>query len=335
MKILCLFLIIASATFSFNAHSDEHKKVHSTECKTDSQTSKNSGCYSNEKNKSPIPESIVCNVGGYSNSCFKEKDYNQKITNNIEKPTDFIAIESYRTAKEDLLTQQSMDDAATKMVVISIVSLVINIIGIILIWKNLVATKSAIAKAGEANTIASNANTLQLQPWLQIGEPKVSYMTGFSHDHPIKTALFRIEVPITNKGNTPVNWFAVDISTVTVTTHISGYGKATFTTGESESTGQFVHINAGGEHSSSNPIVMSLSSANSEDIQLPDGECWFDLKFQVRFKDVFTDSNSHRCLDVKSIRKYDWSNDKTIVRMNVGPETSCNDEGRFGLITVK
>ena len=330
MKIPCLFLIIASATFSFNAHSDEHKKVHSTECRTDNQTSKNSGCYSNEKNKSPIPESIVCNVGGYSNSCFKEKDFNQKIASNIEKPTNFIEIESYRTAKEDLLTQQSMVNISNKTYCLLIVSLVLNTIGIILLWRTLVATKSAIDTARDANNIASNANTLQLQPWLQIGEPKVSYKTGFSHDHPIKSGLFSIEVPITNKGNTPVNWFVIDISTVTVTTHISGYGKANFTTGKSDPIGQFIHINAGGEHSSSTPSIMSFSS---DDIRLPDGECWFDLELQVRFKDAFTDSNSHRCLDVKSTRKYDLSKDRTIVSMNVGPETSCNDEGRFGLIT--
>ena len=249
-----------------------------------------------------------------------------------------------------------MDKAATEMVNISkdtyvllIMSLFLIVIGIYFIRQTLVATENAITKAGEANTIAldssaiaSNAlnetqrsNTLQLQPWLQIGEPKVSLEVGFPPDHPLKSTLFSIEVPITNKGNTPVNWFAIDISTVMVKIHIPGYGKAIFTTGKSESIGQFVHINGGREHTSTSPIVMIFSPANSEDIQLPDGECQFDLEFQVRFKDVFTDTNGHICLNVKSTRKYDWSNKETIVRMNFGPETSCNDEGRFGLITVK
>ena len=347
MKILWLFLIISSAIFSFNLHSDEHKKGHSTECRPSIQTSYNSnGCHNNEKNKSPIPKSIACNVGGYNNNCFEKKNFNQKPVRNIEKATDFIGIESYRTAKEDLLAQQSMDEAATEMVSISkntyyllIVSVFFSGIGIILIWQTLVATKDAISEAQVANSTASEAltatsrsNSLQLQPWLHIGEPKVSLRVKFSPSQPLKSTLCNIEVPITNEGKTPVNWFTVDLSKAIVKIHIPEYGRATFTASASEPSGQFIHINSETTHISTNLIVMSFCPANSEDNLLPDGECWFDLEFQVRFKDLFTADDNHRCLDVKSIRKYDRSEDKTIVKINVGRETLCSDEGRFGLI---
>lgn len=209
------FLVaVLSLAICFSGYSDENQPKNNT--------SNHSNRYgTTEDNKPPIIDSIACSVGGYSSDCFSHQKSPAK---DSEKATDFVGIESYRTAKEDLLAQQSMDRSATKMVSISkdtfwlmVISLILSIVGVIVIWRTLVATQKANANTLKAITEASRANDimeeniqtereariLELRPYISIDDITAS-ITPPAHSIFDKTSKIKFTFTLTNHGQTPV-----------------------------------------------------------------------------------------------------------------------------------
>lgn len=171
-----------------------------------------------------------------------------------------------------------------------------------------------------------NANTFQLQPWINIGEPTVSYQGMYVNSDDI--ALFTIDIPISNEGITPVTWIAIEILQAQVDTHRPDKALCSFTTENFKAAGRSMHINAKQKIVHDTPIVLTVSDRQAD--ALPDEECWFVLKFEVRFKDRFTsEGGKHRCLPVTAIRRTDWDIRKTFTRVYIGNETLEVDGDRY------
>lgn len=170
-------------------------------------------------------------------------------------------------------------------------------------------------------------NTLQLQPWLTIGKPTVSF-TRLFHG-PVATAHFFIYFPIKIQGITPLKCITIDIPYVSVDMHHSEYGFMECLATDEGTVANFSPV-IEDEFISEEANVYMIKSDKDKLTRPspPDGEHWFKIEFDIRFKDSFTNPSKHRRIPVTAQRDLSTS---TITKISVGQETEEFDGSRFDL----
>lgn len=116
--------------------------------------------------------------------------------------SDFVACEGLKTQNSVDSSTEYIMWATIAAATFSGLAFIAAAISVIFIWKTLKESR--------------RVNTLQLQPWLTIGRPIVSKYVGRIPSAQTGDASFRIEIPITNDGKTPVKGMKIDVSYINV-----------------------------------------------------------------------------------------------------------------------
>lgn len=170
-----------------------------------------------ERNKNNDPVVYTVTVSPLANEIINKKsnanlykDYTErdgKESNKIncgESPSfgDLIACEGLKTQNSVDSSTENIFLATLVTAITSFLALIAAIFSVFFVWKSLIETRQA--------------NIFQLQPWLTIGRPTVSRHTSRIPRSEFGEASFRIEIPVTNEGKTPVKAMRIDVSYIEV-----------------------------------------------------------------------------------------------------------------------
>ena len=360
--VLALLVVAPLLMFFFSEHPANESNV----SKSNENTNRHSRCKDDRNDhscrvKPPIISSIAESID--SNPVTSHKKTNgrpEKPANSPANSLNWVEIESFRVAEENILIQKSMDGYARRMVDISSVSLFFVLLsilasfwGIWLLKKTLDATNTAIDKAAHANVIAQESidetkqsNILQLQPWLNVARPEI-VETDFKHIQFMTgeegSFCFGIKFSITNVGKTPVTSICFDFTELTIL--IKTGRKHTFLKGDCSPHLKILSINptkepedfiiyvqfTGGEVVEAGwftEVEQFLSGDHSIN------DIFFIINADIRFKDKFTDKGEHRCINVlaknKIVRPKSAGKANKILR--IGVERPDVDRGRFDIL---
>lgn len=241
-------------------------------------------------------------------------------------------------ACESLNTQNSVDSSTAGIWKWTIISSMFSFFAFC-------AAIASVRLLWDSNSETKQSNVLQLQPWLNVARPEI-VETDFKHIQLMTgeddSFCFGIKFSITNVGKTPVTSICFDFTELKIL--IKTGRKHTFLEGDCSSHLKTLPINptkepeqfiiytqfTGGELVEAGwftEVEQFFSGDHSID------DIFFIINADIRFKDKFTITGKHRCINVIAKNKLRRSKSgKTNKTLRVGVERSDADCGRFDIL---